>query len=78
MYATECFVGGKVDNLGTDAVLAPMDPSDVVRLEEILTHYLPAEIRRTKPRGVDFKKVVSGRTLWNFDKRQWKIWQEAL
>jgi methylamine---glutamate N-methyltransferase subunit B len=78
MYATECFVGGKADNLGTDAVLAPMDPSDVVRLEEILTTYLPAELRRTKPRGVDFKKVVSGRKLWNFDKRQWKIWQEAL
>jgi len=78
MYATECYVGGKVTNLGTDAVLATMDPGDVVRLEEMLAAYLPPALRKTKPRAVDFKKVVSGRKLWNFDKRAWKIWQEAL
>jgi len=78
MYATECYVGGKVNNLGTDAVLAAMDPGDVVRLEETLATYLPPALRKTKPRAVDFKKVVSGRKLWNFDKRAWKIWQEAL
>jgi len=56
---------GKVDNLGTDAVLAPMDPGDVVRLEETLATYLPPGLRKTKPGRADFKKVVSGRKLWN-------------
>ena len=32
----------------------------------------------TKRRGAEFKKVVAGRKLWNFDKREWKTWQEAL
>jgi methylamine---glutamate N-methyltransferase subunit B len=78
MYATVCYVGGKVDNLGTDAVLAAMDPGEVEHLEQTLTIHFPPEERKTKPRAADFKKVVSGRKLWNFDKREWKIWQEAL
>jgi len=78
MYATVCYVGGKVENLGTDAVLGTMDPGDVDYLEETLTTYLPSALRKTKPRASEFKKAVSGRKLWNFDKRDWKIWQEAL
>ena len=43
-----------------------------------LSSHLPAALRRTKPAAADFKKVVAGRKLWNFDKREWSIWQEAL
>lgn len=78
MYATVCYVGGKIANLGTDAVLSPMDPGERERLEATLNSYLPAALRRTKPAAADFKKVVAGRKLWNFDKREWRIWQEAL
>jgi glutamate synthase domain-containing protein 3 len=78
MYATVCYVGGKIANLGTDAVLSPMDAAEIERLEAILNAHLPAVLRRTKPAAKDFKKVVSGRKLWNFDKREWRIWQEAL
>jgi methylamine---glutamate N-methyltransferase subunit B len=78
MYATVCYVGGKVDNLGTDAVLGTMETEEVDQLEKILNTYLPSNLRKTKPRASAFKKVVSGRKLWNFDKREWKIWQEAL
>jgi len=78
MYATVCYVGGKADNLGTDAVVGVMEPGEVERLEETLCRYLPPALRKTKPRAASFKKVVSGRKLWNFDKREWKIWQEAL
>lgn len=78
MYATVCYVGGKADNLGTDAVIGTMEPGEIEHLEEILTRYLPPELRKTKPPAADFKKIVSGRKLWNFDKREWKIWQEAL
>jgi glutamate synthase domain-containing protein 3 len=78
MYATVCYVGGKIANLGTDAVIAAMDPGEAERLEETLSAYLPVSLRDAKPAAADFKKVVAGRKLWNFDKREWRIWQEAL
>ena len=78
MYATTCYVGGKIANLGTDAVLAPLDSSEAEQLEQTLTCYLPPSLRGAKPAAADFKKVVAGRKLWNFDKRDWRIWQEAL
>jgi methylamine---glutamate N-methyltransferase subunit B len=78
MYATVCYVGGKISNLGTDAVLSTMDAGEIERLEEDLSTHLPAGIRSSKPPAADFKKVVAGRKLWNFDKREWRIWKEAL
>jgi len=78
MYATVCYVGGKIANLGTDAVVAPMDPGEAEQLEETLSAHLPASVRGTKPAAADFKKIVAGRKLWNFDKREWRVWQEAL
>jgi hypothetical protein len=55
-----------------------MEAGEAEKLETALSTYLPAEVRRTKPAAAEFKKVVSGRKLWNFDKREWRIWQEAL
>jgi glutamate synthase domain-containing protein 3 len=78
MYATVCYVGGTIANLGTDAVIAAMDPGEADHLEETLSAHLPASLRSTKPAAADFKKVVAGRKLWNFDKREWRIWREAL
>src|SRR6202158_277265 len=78
MYATVCYVGGQVANLGTDAVLGTMDAGEIEHLEETLNGHLPEDLRKTKPKARDFKKVVAGRKLWNFDKREWRIWQEAL
>jgi hypothetical protein len=43
-----------------------------------LDRYFPPELRKTKPAGKDFKKIVAGRKLWNFDKHDSKVWQEAL
>jgi len=78
MYATVCYVGGKIANLGTDSVIAPMDSAEAEQLENILSAHLPSSLRGNRPAAVDFKKVVAGRKLWNFDKREWRIWQEAL
>jgi glutamate synthase domain-containing protein 3 len=78
MYSTVCYVGGQIASLGTDAVLSPMDPSEIEHLEATLSAHLPEALRRTKPAAADFKKVIAGRKLWNFDKREWSIWQEAL
>jgi methylamine---glutamate N-methyltransferase subunit B len=78
MYATVCYVGGKISILGTDTVIEDLNASDVEFLDAALERYLPFEIRKTKPPGKDFKKIVSGRKLWNFNQRDRKIWQEAL
>lgn len=78
MYATVCYVGGNIASLGTDAVLAPMDPGETEHLEKTLNANLATAVRRKLPAAGRFKKVISGRKLWNFDKREWRVWQEAL
>ena len=78
LYATVCYVGGKIGGLGTDAVASEVSSAEAEELETLLTANLPAKIRANKPSADKFRKVVAGRKLWNFDKREWKIWQEAL
>jgi len=78
MYQTVCFVGGKIAELGTDAVIEAATAEDAESLDSLLAQYLDPEERKKLPPGREFKKVVAGRKLWNFDKREWKTWQEAL
>jgi glutamate synthase domain-containing protein 3 len=78
MYATVCFVGGRIGGLGTDAVVESPADEDAAMIDAALSRYLTEEERKSKPAGRDFKKVVAGRKLWNFDKRDWAVWQEAL
>jgi glutamate synthase domain-containing protein 3 len=78
MYATVCFVGGRIADPGTDTVVEELTSEDIACLDAALGAHLPPDIRRTKPAAKDFKKVVSGRKLWNFDHREWKLWREAL
>jgi glutamate synthase domain-containing protein 3 len=78
MYETVCYVGGRIAELGTDAVTERPSAQDAEFVDSMLARYLPANIRKGKPTGRDFTKVVAGRKLWNFDKREWKLWQEAL
>ena len=74
MYETVGFVGGSIAGLGTDAIIETPSGEDADWLDSTLAQYLPDVNRR----GAHFKKVVAGRKLWNFDKREWKVWQEAL
>jgi len=76
MYETVCFVGGEIAELGNDAVIEVPTDEDTAFLEKTLARYLPANAGRPAPR--QFKKVVAGRKLWNFDKREWTTWREAL
>jgi glutamate synthase domain-containing protein 3 len=78
MYATVCFVGGRIGGLGTDAVVEAPADEDAAMIDAALSRYLTDEERKTKPSGRNFKKVVAGRKLWNFDKRDWAVWREAL
>ena len=78
MYATTCYVGGTIGGMGTDAVIEPLSAEEAGMLDGLLAEHLPATLRAQKPQGRDFKKVVAGRKLWNFDKHNWKTWQDAL
>jgi methylamine---glutamate N-methyltransferase subunit B len=78
MYATTCYVGGAIGNLGTDAVVEPLMPEEAELLDRLLAEHFPPALRAQKPAGRNFTKVVAGRKLWNFDKHNWKTWQEAL
>jgi methylamine---glutamate N-methyltransferase subunit B len=78
MYETVCYVGGKIAELGNDAVVEAPSSGDGKSIDLLLAKYFDPERRREFPAGAEFKKVVSGRKLWNFDKRDWKTWQEAL
>ncbi len=77
MYSTVCYVGGRIASLGTDAVPGGLEEGDLRDLEVALA-YLPTEVRARTPEPRAFQKIVAGRKLWNFDQREWKIWQEAL
>jgi glutamate synthase domain-containing protein 3 len=78
MYATTCYVGGNIGSLGTDAVVEPLPAEEAELLDGWLAQHFPPAVRANKPAGRDFKKVVAGRKLWNFDKHNWKTWQDAL
>ena len=78
MYETVCYVGGKADDLGNDAVVADLSPDDIDFLGHTMAAHLPWSILETEPRPPAFKKIVAGRKLWNFDRAEWKTWQEAL
>jgi glutamate synthase domain-containing protein 3 len=78
MYSSVCFVGGNIASLGNDAVVSEPDPSDIACIQSALRAHLPADSSQRIPAAAAFKKVMSGRKLWNFDKRDWRTWQEAL
>jgi methylamine---glutamate N-methyltransferase subunit B len=71
MYEGIIFVGGRIEALGHDAVIVEPTAEDQAALSDLLSAFqLPA------PAG--FKKVVSGRKLWNFDRKELDIWKAAL
>src|SRR5215510_12703875 len=73
-YETVWFVGGRMAELGNDAIMAEPTAEDATLLATTLARYLKAPL----PDPASFKKVVAGRKLWNFDQREWTIWREAL
>jgi hypothetical protein len=45
---------------------------------ERLERTLETHLGQSRPPASAFRKIVAGRKLWNFDKREWRMWQEAL
>lgn len=74
MYETVCYVGGRVDDLGNDALVSDMTAEDVAFLETMLARYLPDRAGN----AANFKKIVAGRKLWNFKTQERTFWREAL
>jgi glutamate synthase domain-containing protein 3 len=71
MYDGVVFVGGWIADLGNDAVVESPTAAEESFLAEMLAQHklqVPAA----------FKKVVSGRKLWTFDKNELDVWKAAL
>jgi glutamate synthase domain-containing protein 3 len=71
MYEGVVFVGGTMVSLGNDAVIEEPTAEDRAWLSDLLATY-------KVPAPAAFKKVVSGRKLWNFDKKDLDVWKAAL
>ena len=71
MYEGSVYVGGSVHSLGADCVEAELTGDDRAMLEAELT-------QNGIDAGGDWKKLVSGRKLWNFSKHEYDAWRAAL
>jgi glutamate synthase domain-containing protein 3 len=71
MYEGVVFVGGRIAALGNDAVVEEPTAQDRADLKDLLTTY-------QVPAPPAFKKIVSGRKLWNFDRKELDLWKVAL
>jgi methylamine---glutamate N-methyltransferase subunit B len=72
LYEGRIYLGGRAEELGNDAVLAGLDGQDEQYLTETLAVFGYDAAR------YDFKKIVAGRKLWNFDKKDFETWRVAL
>lgn len=72
MYEGRIFIAGQIGELGNDAVHTEITPEDVADLRATLDPFGYDAAR------YEFKKIVAGRKLWNFDKRDFETWKVAL
>jgi methylamine---glutamate N-methyltransferase subunit B len=67
MYEGTIFVGGTIASLGSDAVEAELTDEDRAFLADVGIE--PKE---------EWKKLVAGKKLWNFSKKEFEVWKVAL
>ncbi len=72
MYAGTVFLGGDHRDLGSDAVFAELTDDDKQMLGLTLSHW------KITPPDREFRKLVAGRRLWNFQKSDRELWKSAL
>lgn len=72
LYEGRIFIAGRIGELGNDAVLGEMTGDDEQYLAETLSPFGYDAAR------YDLKKIVAGRKLWNFDKKDFETWKVAL
>jgi glutamate synthase domain-containing protein 3 len=71
MYEGVVFVGGNIESLGNDAVIEKPSAADRKNLQKLMQTYNIAG-------PAAFRKIVSGRKLWNFDRKELEVWKAAL
>jgi glutamate synthase domain-containing protein 3 len=71
MYEGVIYVGGRIASLGNDTVVADASPQELADLGQHLASF-------NLPRPETFRKVISGRKLWNFDRKELDLWKAAL
>jgi glutamate synthase domain-containing protein 3 len=71
MYEGVVFIGGRVAALGNDAVIEEPTAEERASLHDLLSAH-------KVPTPAAFKKIVSGRKLWNFDRKELDLWKVAL
>jgi glutamate synthase domain-containing protein 3 len=71
MYDGTIFVAGSVAQPGNDAAVGEPSAADSAMIAEALVRY-------GLPHPGHFKKITSGRRLWNFSKKEIGVWIEAL
>jgi glutamate synthase domain-containing protein 3 len=72
MYEGTIYVAGEVASLGADAVDAESGDDDLEFLRGELERH---EVDRDP---ASFRKIVSGRKLWNFSKKEFEVWKTAM
>jgi methylamine---glutamate N-methyltransferase subunit B len=71
MYEGLVFVGGPIEELGNDAVVSDASAEETAQIRAALARY--------DMKGPDhFRKVASGRKLWNYDKKERDAWKAVL
>jgi glutamate synthase domain-containing protein 3 len=71
MYAGTVYVGGKLGELGADALVEEPTPEEAATLAAALARW-------SQPAPASFRKLVSGRRLWNFQTADLHLWRTAL
>ncbi len=70
MYEGVIYVGGEIVELGNDTVVSEASADELAQIHQTLDRY--------GVKGPDaFRKVVSGRKLWNYDKKDLEVWKAA-
>ena len=63
-------MGGAIAALGSDTVVSDASDAELAEIRATLAHH-----------GLDgpraFRKIVSGRKLWNYDKKDMETWKAA-
>jgi glutamate synthase domain-containing protein 3 len=72
MYAGTIYVAGIVEALGADATEHPLSDEDKTMLADTL---LPFGIHAGR---LSFRRIQSGRRLWNFSTHEPELWRHAL
>jgi glutamate synthase domain-containing protein 3 len=72
LYEGKIYLRGSAENLGSDAVQVGMTEDDAAMLQRVLAE------ANFDANPADFKKIESGKRLYNFNTKEKEIWKNAM